>query len=497
MSTKTRLLKESSFLFGGQIYFMASNVLLMMLLARILTVEDFGKFIFAQSIVNTIIIFSALGLHRTITQFTAIHLANNEWGKVKGVLFRLGSLTVLFSVVLGGLLSFISYCYGDRIYKHADIGFAVAILALTYPLRAIVASVCAFFQGTGKMLYPAILQSVSDPSLRILLALSLCLSSTVVLRDWVYGLLAVFGLNCLLAIWIFFRYSPQIIHGEKTEQIDYRKSFAFATPLLLNNLVILGINYSDVIFLGYFGIPQEVGVYKVYKIMGSMILGAISALAVTYHPNIIKLIAADKPKESQELYSFICKMFQYIGICGFAIMVIFGGEIGTLLFGTDFSLQKPMLILILACGPLMNCLSGPNGMTLQAIGRTKLIMLNSILALFVLLLSSYLLIPLYGMTGAAFATLACYVIIHAAGAIELYLLKGYHPLPRTSIKYIVLSLLLLSPVIITQYIGMYTMSNLTTITMKLTTCAALFILTYSSLPAHLKRLIVDWSRPRR
>ena len=96
---------------------MAANFILVMILTRVLSVEDFGKFIFAQSIINTVIIFGPLGLNRAIVQFTALHLGKNEWHKAKGVLFRLGGLSVLTSTALGLVIAILSYNFGDEILK--------------------------------------------------------------------------------------------------------------------------------------------------------------------------------------------------------------------------------------------------------------------------------------------------------------------------------------------------------------------------------------------
>jgi O-antigen/teichoic acid export membrane protein len=440
MDINKKIVKEASFVFAGQLYFMAANFALIMLLTRLLSPEDFGKFILAQTVIGTLAILGTFGLDKALTRYVAYYKGLENWAAVKGVARKIGLRTIALNSALGVAVFIAAYYLGDQLFRKSGLGIIIALLAISYPFQAVAANVSGFYCGLKELRYTTILDNVAMPSLKIALAFSLFAFSEYLLLSWVYGLLFLYMINGCIALYILFSQCPSEIRAVKPLQTGSKEVYEFAVPIFFSSILVIGINNFDVLMLGYFGVIREVGVYRVYKIMATLLLSAISALAMIYQPTLTELVARRDSKLAGALYGRITKWYQLISVIGFVCILTLGPELGKVLFGGQYALSDPVLVLILVGGPFFCGMVGPTSMTLLAYGHTRLIMLNSTAAFLAMLTCGYLLIPLHGMNGAAAATLVCFIVNDTLAAIEVYRLKGFHPLPNSSILFIVCSL---------------------------------------------------------
>ena len=95
-----------------------------------------------------------------------------------------------------------------------------------------------------------------------------------------------------------------------------------------------------------------------------------------------------------------------------------------------------MALIILALGILINSAFGPEGMTLEAFGNTKLVMVNSLIAVIINIGLGFLLVPKYGIVGAAIATAITLSINGLLGLMEIYYLYKMQPFSMDTLKYL-------------------------------------------------------------
>ena len=109
------------------------------------------------------------------------------------------------------------------------------------------------------------------------------------------------------------------------------------------------------------------------------------------------------------------------------------GRIVGVLF-TERYVMAPAALLVLAAGYFVNSSFGPEGMTLEAFGNTRLSMMNSMIMLATSVGLSFLLIPHYGILGAAIASAGSMTLGGLAGVVETYLLYGFQPYSLVHLK---------------------------------------------------------------
>jgi len=108
-------------------------------------------------------------------------------------------------------------------------------------------------------------------------------------------------------------------------------------------------------------------------------------------------------------------------------------EAGRALFGPAFTAGASALI-VLALAELVTAGTGTCGTVIDMAGYTKLKLVNSTVWVSVLLIANWLLIPEWGVLGAAVASLIGALTVNLARIVEIWILERIQPYDRTFLK---------------------------------------------------------------
>jgi O-antigen/teichoic acid export membrane protein len=111
---------------------------------------------------------------------------------------------------------------------------------------------------------------------------------------------------------------------------------------------------------------------------------------------------------------------------GFVVMVLFAGPILKLLWGPQYTAAATVLV-VLVVGEIMGEMTGPVNKLLQSDDRTKLVMKNSLGHLGLNIVLNVLLVPSFGLLGAAVATTVSVIAIDAVLVYEVRSKVGINP----------------------------------------------------------------------
>lgn len=162
-------------------------------------------------------------------------------------------------------------------------------------------------------------------------------------------------------------------------------------------------NHADVIMLGLFRPAEDIGVYRVSSQGAALVPVGLQIVNVVFAPRIAAAFARNDREGLQRLVSTGARLVLALGAPLALIFILFGGEIAGWLFGAEFARAK-IALAILSVGFLMNIATGPVGLVLRMTKNEKYssrVMAAAAVANIVL---NLLLIPAYGIEGAATAT---------------------------------------------------------------------------------------------
>ncbi len=370
--------------------------------ARLLGVTQFGIYTMATAWIYILGMLGTLGFNHALLKFVPTYLAHHEWGALRGIVRRSNlwvALASLLFVIIGYLILLILRDAGIRNAVIAT--FAVALIVL--PFQVLSSLRQAVLRSLNKIAYALMPEFILRPLLFMLLLAAtayLVPQSLSAMTAFLLVLVAAIAAFAVGAIWQH-KYLPCETRSHPPIYRD-REWLLTALPLLL----IVGLNLIssriDVIMLGMLSEIEHVGIYSAAsRVADVVVFGLVSANAVVA-PMIARLHSTGRQEELQRMVYLAAKGICLLTLPIALILLIFGHQILGL-FGQGFSAGYPVLV-ILVCGQLVNALAGPVGYLMTMTGhQVKAARMVGISAMLNLALNG-LLIPVWGMIGAAIAT---------------------------------------------------------------------------------------------
>jgi len=372
-------------------------------IARWLGPDNYGYIPLVASIIGLGIIFADAGVAPSTARFLAEVQGNerNTWSLLKRT-FKL-RLFILMPICLGIYLTI------DWLARFLDapllpkFGWLIALLLFLQTMQRWIAKVC---EGTGNVdLLGKINLSISwtKPTLQVALVLAgLGLLGFFIGQAVAYFLIV--GIFFFLLIKKF--YSEDTMPSKVESIVSKSHIISYALPLMVIHASFWVFMESDILMLKYFKDIQEISFYGIATSMATMIVVPIAAFGASAAPLVLVL----KKDSIQRAREMIFKSLKYlIVIYTFVSLVIFiyAKEIVEIFFSARYLSSTTSLkiysifIFFLAISSFVSLVLDYSGLA-----KVRMILVATSAGLNVLL--NLILIPKYGMIGAAWATQITY-----------------------------------------------------------------------------------------
>lgn len=161
----------------------------------------------------------------------------------------------------------------------------------------------------------------------------------------------------------------------------------------------------DLILLGVLRSDAEVGIYKVAVQGGTLVAFGVTVLNVVVAPHFARRHARGERAALQRLVLRTSRVATLLALPMAALFVLAGGPILGLVFGAPYR-DGAAALALLSIGYLLSALWGPVATVLNMTGHERETLKGVSAAALVNVLLNIMLIPRFGMNGAAFSTLA-------------------------------------------------------------------------------------------
>jgi O-antigen/teichoic acid export membrane protein len=394
----------------GQI---GSAFLLSVVLARVLGAEQYGIYAFCLSIVSFIAIPSQLGLPPLVVRETAKSRYNLDWGLISGLWKWANGYVLKLSVTLLLLAVLFFYLGGESIGLSAETIKVLLVGLFVAPIIALAKIRGASLQGLSKVVLGQLPESVVQPCLMILaMVIVYCVGADV--ENAAFSVM-VFHLVTACVAFIFGalvlrKYSPKGINEvpPRYEQVMWRRS---VLPLALIGGVQLINGQFDIIMLGFMRSNGEVGVYRVVSQLGALVVFALSAVTMVLQPSFAKLHEKKDAQALQRLVVISARIIFILALVPAVLYYYLGEWLLETVFGYEYKIGY-FAVLILAVGQLCNAVVGSVGALLNMTGFERDSLKGLVAGLCFNVVGNLVLIPVYGINGAAVATAGSVVILN-------------------------------------------------------------------------------------
>ncbi len=206
-----------------------------------------------------------------------------------------------------------------------------------------------------------------------------------------------------LAIGTYWLYKI-IPHKIKFIKKIYKRSEWLSVSFTLMIITIMQIvtGYADTIMLGALSSYTESGIYSIALRISNFTSFSLIAINMMLAPLISELYFSNKRSTLQKNITFAARTSSLLALIIIFFLIFLGKKILNL-FGPEFHIAYTPLLLLLP-GQLMNCCCGSVGLILSLTGHHNFTVLILGITSILNLILNFILIPLYGMTGAAIAT---------------------------------------------------------------------------------------------
>jgi O-antigen/teichoic acid export membrane protein len=434
------LARDASIAATGIIYQQGLSFLSGLIIARVVGAADYGVINISRNLVLAALTFTNLGLNLGLQRYFGASQSRAELEGRFSVLLRLRQAAFAVSLVpvaalalgLGSLLE-------STVYRFDQFASVILWTAVALPFLSDLAVLGGAYRGVVRLAPTIIGELVLMPTLRLALILAMFAFG---MRLWAVviatSVAAVFA-DAYLALRARADFAPRhdielSVRREVMGVIRY-------SVVLAGSVAVMNLTRTiDVLILGHYVSPADVGKYTLIQIMLLLIGVFGSAFGQSIGARVAERYAAGDRAAMERLLALNLRWIALVAAPLFALFVFWGVQVA-LIFGPSFVLD-PSVFFWLAAGSLAAALFASAGYSLSMTGHHVAELRVLILGLALTAALCAVLVSSHGAQGAAIAAFIGVVVVNLGRLVVVWRKMRIFPLDRGTPAIIAISVLL-------------------------------------------------------
>lgn len=399
-------------------------------IARFLGPNAYGQLSLAIMVTGIGSTIAYLALGNGLQKFIPEYRTEEDMGKIKGVVLGALQMIIPLSIVVWALTFFGAEFIAEGIFNNSSLTPLIKIISFTIVLRPVRQILFDTTIGFNNIFYKTvtvrILKNIIQLGTTVILLL---IGFNVASAAW--GILAGSTASLVLGLYFLEKKVGPVITSKGPTKYQRKKLLRFSAPLLLSGLIATIMGWADTGLIGYYMTDFEVGLYNAALPTALLILlphKAIGSLAIS---SFSELKERDRKSVEASMQTATRWVFSLV-LPTFLILMLFSEQVLNILWGSQYT-QASITLSILACAYLIDALVGRVGSFLNSTGHTKYILYNNIAALTLNIILNVILIPIYGIIGAAIATASSTVLTNLLMFAEVWRKENIISIPHRKI----------------------------------------------------------------
>lgn len=422
--------RGGSFLAAGTFFEFGSRFVIAFLIARILGAEQYGIYTLAISVATVIASIATAGLDSTMVRYVAMQASNRDEKGVWGTL----QIGVGASFVVSALMSLVLFVLTEPIagslFNEPQLVPYLRLFCLVIPFMTMSSVLVDVARGFKRMDYSALAENGVLFTTRMILV-----GILVFIRLDAFTAIIAFGLSeVAVSISLIYLLNKQFPFRRplREARYEFREIFTFALPFWMSGILTKFRKNIQDLLLGTLNTVVSVGIFSIVSKINLVGHVVYSSVVASVKPILAELQEHENWEQMRSLYQTTTRWTFTANLPIFLIMVLFPEQL-LLVFGKSFT-DGATALAVLALGELVNAGTGICGSIIDMTGRTKLKLANSILWVILVSVSNVLLIPRWGVLGAAVAASGSISIINLLRVLEVWILYRLLPYDLTFVK---------------------------------------------------------------
>ena len=369
------------------------------LLARVLSVSEYGTVALGLSWLSIVATLACFGTDTVSVRFIAEANAKGDQGQIAAVMRWGRNVTLSLGTVIGlASCGLIYLMFSD--FSNSQL-LALFMIVMSTPFLALALNRASVLRGVKKAVSAATVEMLIKPA-----AILLLVGAVAWISDWSPTVIAV-AIAVLIAHLVMTVASVgatrkiaacPVTHAASSQTKEW---LAVAKPIALMSVMGVLIGNLDTVLVGYFVDADSAGIYRASAQLANLVSFGLAASNGIMAPVIAELYSSGKKDELHKTLRYSVALVAFVGVGG-AIVMAAAGPLALQLFGSEYQAGYQALLILLGAQAI-NALCGPTGVMMAMTGhQTQAARIFAISALVSVVLN-ILLIPQYGILGAATA----------------------------------------------------------------------------------------------
>ncbi|MFA5381537.1 MAG: oligosaccharide flippase family protein [Candidatus Micrarchaeia archaeon] len=395
------------------------GILFYFLILRLLPPEEAGIFFIGFAIFGFSHVISGIGIPISINRFIPLYLGKNKEELVAPLFKKLGIYLLIISLIICFGLIVFSQQIAD-LYGEPALNSLIILVAITTPFMMFFDFFCGFLRGIKHFVSFALIASFKNIIQFIVLFTLIFLISKNAYNSFISITLSTALSTIIIGIWAIMQYN-KFPKGEKIENKEMKGIFSYGIPMYISSLGTYLSNWTDTLTLGFYLTSPIVAAYNAIALIARNIGPVVSMpLSQIIQPMFANLHG--KGEKSEENFLDLARYYgKWALILGLPVLIVFT-ILSYQIMHIVFPQYESYHWLLWIMGPtfFMTLVGAPYRDALWAIGRSDIFMASSLIIVIPNLALNIILIPIYGVLGAAVASSATYIISQS-----LFIYYGY------------------------------------------------------------------------
>jgi O-antigen/teichoic acid export membrane protein len=399
--------RGTSLVLTGAVIALGAEYVYRFLMARGLGVSGFGTFNQARSIFLILVVLAPLGLAGGVKRFVAAFRESGREREARRVITQGIQVAAASSLLLAALLWLFSPALA-RAFRNPDLETPLRVLAFAIPAAVGLELVTRLGEAFRSYRPTVLARQVLDPVMRVVLTFPLLLTGAS-LGILFVALDASVAVALLVAAILVLRLERlrSLAPGPASSQLSVLLHFSL--PLAAGTALFDLAERIDVLMIGFYREEADIGVYSAGSSLARFLLIFLASTLPVMATLAAEAAGRGTAQELSRLHRTTTRWMLFSTGPIAAGLLLYPVEAITLLFGPEYSgAGSSLRILVVAC--LVPALTGPTGLFLDALGKTRWTLAFIVVRVLANILLNLILIPRFGIEGAAWGTLGAILL---------------------------------------------------------------------------------------
>ncbi len=422
--------RHSGVFFGGTIFRLGTGYLFKVYLARALGAELLGVYALGMTIIGFVGIFNGLGLPQAAVRFVALYKASGKMEQLRDFLLSATGIILIANLLLGFVVLLVGPWLAVHFYRTPSLSPYLKLFSSIMILGAFTTFFGRVLQGYRDVARLTLITDFIGGPLTMLASIAL-ITWGAGLRGYISAQIVSAAAVLALLLALVWKATPAAAkHFKSTVRRPQREVLVFSTTVSGIGLLNFLIGQSDKVLIGHFLNARQLGIYAVSAAIVAYVPIALQSVNQIFSPTIADLHARREQELLGRVYKSLTKWVLVFTLPLALVLIMFAKPLMRI-FGPDFEAGWVVLV-IGTVGQLVNCGVGSAGYLLLMSGNERRLIKVQAVATVVTVGLGLLLVPRWGIVGAAFATCVTTILTNSWNLAQVRRVWGLFPYSKAS-----------------------------------------------------------------